>query len=216
MTIGHAYEAQPRASTSSSFTMVDDEDHPHSAHSSTTTLAHPSSPQYAQQPWTKYATPPLPADVKARSLDMVPTPSSSSSASSSSPQTASATRPHPRHLPLDRRIKPITESSRAKKTHVVALDAETLEAFGGYGTLANPASTRGENRGVVGRFLRTLGLQKKSTSLPRAGRLNNSFDAGYRARDEAENDDVDSDTDAGETVVDIRRAPGLRGDIHHS
>lgn len=191
--------------------MVDDDDHPHSAFSSTTTLAQSSSPQHVQQLWTKYESPSPPTDVKARSLDMESTPSSSSSSSASSSrhQTASSTGPHPRHLPLDRRIKPITESSRAKKTHVVALDAETLEAFGGYGSLANPAGARGESRSVVGRFLRTLGLQKKSTSLPRVGRANHSFDAGSRARDEAENDDVDTDSDRGEASIDIRGAPGL-------
>lgn len=212
MTIGLAYEDQPRASTSSSRTMVNDEYQPHSASSSTTTLAQSSPPQHLQQLWTKYESSP-PTDVKPRSLDMESTQSSQYSASSSSHQTTPTTRPHPRHLPLDRRFKQITESSRAKKTHVLALDAETLEAFGGYGSLANPADTHGESRGVVGRFLRTLGLQKKSTSLPRAGRANSTFGAGSRVRDEAENDDFDPDSDGGEMDIDTRGAPGLDGPL---
>lgn len=184
MVIGIAYEAPPRSSTSSSRTVVGDDSHPQSAYSSTTTLATQSSSQYAHphhSPKNEHASF---SNGKA-SLDIPP-----------SSSLAESSRVHPRQLPLDRRFKPTSEKSRAKKTHVVALDAESLEAFGGYGSLASPADTRrgaGGNRTVVGRFLRTLGL-RKDASLPPRGRITSfsAHEAEYADDNEFDGPSVDN------------------------
>lgn len=184
--------------------MVDDEYQSYDPFSSTAGLAHTASL------WQGHRS------DKPRSLDMEAQSSSSSSGSHyrHSPPTHSEPRTHARNLPLDRRFKPITETTRAQKTHVVPLDAGTLAVSGGYGSLATSEDLRAagpERRGLMGRFLRSVGLQKKpNRRLRRAaadaplihdGNMDSASDGG----------EVDLDVDEDEEEVEMERlaVPGL-------
>lgn len=158
--IGAAYEAPLQASTY--YTTINGGPSVSSAYSSSTTLVAQTMPQYPSlQTAKEYG---LKSPDSKSSLDGVE--------DSSSPT-------HVRHLPLNRRIKRTPESSRANKTHLVSLDASSIEAFGGYGMPADAEYWRlaGRDRryGAIGRFLQTLGLGRdkpaptRSRSQPEGG-----------------------------------------------
>ena len=172
--IGVACEAPSHASTSVRRIMVNEGSHVSRAYSSSTTLDTQSTSQFPSSQ-TQEESERQYQDSKA-SLDR--------DLCSSPPPD------HPRHLPLDRRIKAATESSRAKKTHLISLDPSSIEAFGGYGTLAGPdywrQAARERRYAVFGRFLQTVGLRTNKIA-PR--QTESSFEDGTRVADAYEDSD---------------------------